>query len=132
MEGFGNAVNYINGSLMGTGYFAQIALRGDIAQPKAAVMASAGRPRDGIELRKKPRRQFRYRAKILTSEKGTPRYCSISDISEIGARIVLARDEELPPRFLLLLSSQGGARRVCRLVWRKGLTVGVEFPESQS
>lgn len=95
-------------------------------------MAAAGRHRDGTELRRKPRRQFRYRAKILTSEKAAPRTCSITDISEIGARIVLARDEELPRRFLLLLSSQGDARRVCRLVWRKGLTVGVEFPESQS
>ncbi len=95
-------------------------------------MAAAERSRDGTELRRKPRRQFRYRAKILTSEKGTPRVCSIIDISEIGARIVLARDEELPRRFLLLLSSQGGARRICRLVWRRGLTVGVEFPDSQS
>jgi hypothetical protein len=93
---------------------------------------AAGRPRDGVELRRKPRRQFRYRAKILTSEKGAPRPCSITDISEIGARIVLARDDELPRRFLLLLSSQGDARRVCRLVWRRGLTIGVEFPDGQS
>jgi len=92
----------------------------------------AAGPRNGIELRRKPRRQFRYRAKILTSEKGAPRLCSIADISEIGARIVLAKDEELPRRFLLLLSSQGDARRICRLVWRRGLTIGVEFPSSQS
>ena len=91
--------------------------------------AIAGR-RTGNELRKKPRRQFHYQAKILTSETGRPSACAIADISQTGARIVLAADEELPRQFLLLLSSQGSARRRCRLVWREGLTVGVEFPES--
>ncbi len=93
-------------------------------------MVAAGKSHGGTELRRKPRRQFHYRAKILTDEKGSPRACSIADISQTGARIVLASDEELPQRFLLLLSSQG-ARRICRLVWRRGLTVGVEFPDSQ-
>jgi len=95
------------------------------------MAAIAGR-RAGTELRKKPRRQFHYRARILTSENGTPSACAIADISQSGARIVLAEDEELPQRFLLLLSSQGTARRICRVVWRDGLTVGVEFPQSGS
>lgn len=94
-------------------------------QPEAPI---AGR-RTGTELRKNPRRQFHYQARILTSETGTPSACAIADISESGARIVLAGDEELPRNFLLLLSSQGGALRVCRLVWQDGLTVGVEFPD---
>jgi hypothetical protein len=78
------------------------------------------------ELRKKPRRQFHYRARILTSKKGQPRPCGIEDISESGARIVLQKDEELPKRFLLLLTPRGVAR-LCRQVWRSKLTVGVEF-----
>ncbi|HTV35478.1 MAG TPA: PilZ domain-containing protein [Xanthobacteraceae bacterium] len=89
---------------------------------------TAGR-RAGTELRKNPRRQFHYQAKILTSETGRPSACAIADISECGARIILAMDEELPPSFLLLLSSQGSTRRICRLVWQDGLTVGVEFPD---
>lgn len=70
-----------------------------------------------------------YRAQILLSKKGQPRPCSIKDISESGARIVLQRDEELPRRFLLVLTSRGVAR-VCREVWRDDLTVGVEFVDS--
>ncbi len=95
-------------------------------------MVVLGNFRAANELRKKPLRQFLYRAKILTSEKGPPRSCSISDISQSGARLVLEKDAELPPRFLLLLTSQGGARRICRLVWRTGLTIGVEFRRSHS
>ena len=90
-------------------------------------MVVIGNFRAGNELRKKPRRQFHYRAKILIDKKGTARACSISDISHSGARLLLEKDEKLPPRFLLLLSAPGGARRICRLVWRNGLTIGVEF-----
>ncbi len=88
-------------------------------------MAAIGRFQ--TELRKKPRRQFHYSAKILTGKKAVPQICAIADISESGARLVMASERELPHRFLLLLSSRGAARRICRLVWQKGMTVGVEF-----
>jgi len=94
-------------------------------RPQDVDVASPAR-----ELRRKPRRQFHYYAKILTSAKGKPRNCQIADISESGARIILERDEDLPSRFLLLLSLRGETRRVCRVVWRKGLTVGVQFPRA--
>jgi len=93
---------------------------------------SAGTSRGGVNLRRKPRRQFHYRARLLTSAKGPPRNCLIEDISQSGARIVLEEGQELPKRFVLLLSSPGDARRVCRLVWQAGLTAGVKFPESGS
>ena len=92
-------------------------------------MAAVGNDRAQTELRKKPRRPFHYRAQILTSKKARPRPCNIEDISESGARIVLQKDEELPRRFLLLLTSRGVAR-TCREVWRDELTVGVAFIES--
>jgi len=79
------------------------------------------------ELRKKPRRAFHYSAKILTDGSSPPRKCIISDVSHTGARLVLEADGELPDRFVLLLTRNGGARRRCRLVWRTGLTVGVQF-----
>ncbi|MGB6536752.1 MAG: PilZ domain-containing protein [Xanthobacteraceae bacterium] len=88
--------------------------------------------RGGRELRKSPRRQFSYRAKILTSAKARAQACAIADISDRGARIVLESDQDLPQRFVLLLSPHGGAGRICRLVWRRGLMVGVEFPEPHS
>ena len=81
------------------------------------------------EQRRKPRRPLRYRARILFSKNGQPRSCNIADISESGARIVLQRDEELPDRFLLILSPRSAAR-VCREVWRDDLTIGVEFLDS--
>jgi hypothetical protein len=85
------------------------------------------------DLRKKSRRQLHYRARIQTSAEGSLRPCSISDISEGGARIELeSEDEELPPRFVLLLSKRGEPQRNCRLIWRTGTTVGVKFADVQS
>jgi hypothetical protein len=94
-------------------------------------MSLVGKSRVASELRKKPRRQFHYRAQILTSENGPPHACAIVDISQSGARIALESSEDLPRRFVLLLSAQGSAQRVCRLVWQRGLSAGVEFPDSR-
>ncbi len=80
------------------------------------------------ELRRKPRRNFHYNASVLLDAKSLPQPCEIADISATGARIVLAKDCELPERFILLLTRSGEARRHCRLVWRDGLAAGVEFP----
>jgi hypothetical protein len=91
-------------------------------------MVVVGNYRARAELRKKPRRQFHYNASILTEGAQQPYPCAIADISETGARIVLQEERELPERFILLLTRNGDARRHCRLVWRDGTTVGVEFP----
>jgi hypothetical protein len=91
-------------------------------------MAATSKSRAHTELRKKPRRAFHYRACIIAADK-KPHLCQIADISESGARIVLAQDCELPDQFVLLLSRGGQARRHCRLVWRDGLALGVAFPE---
>jgi hypothetical protein len=80
------------------------------------------------ELRKKPRRHFHYNASVLLDGTSPPQPCAIADISEAGARLVLARECELPERFILLLTRRGEARRHCRLIWRNGLSAGVEFP----
>ncbi len=95
-------------------------------------MVVVGSYRTRAELRKRPRRQFHYNARVLTDNKSLPRPCAIADISEIGARIVLESDCELPERFMLLLTRTGKARRLCRVVWRNGLTIGVAFPNAHS
>jgi hypothetical protein len=95
-------------------------------------MVGVGNYRNHAELRKKPRRQFHYTARILTGKEAPAIACSISDISDIGARLTLERDHELPETFMLLLTANGGARRQCRVVWRTGVTIGVEFPDHQS
>jgi hypothetical protein len=94
------------------------------------AMVAVGSFRKHAELRKQPRRQFHYNARIVTDGKTPPIACSIADISQTGARLALQHDEELPDTFILLLTANGGARRACRVVWREGQTVGVEFPES--
>jgi hypothetical protein len=93
-------------------------------------MVVSGNYRNRAELRKKPRQQFHYNAKIVTDGKEPARKCTISDISQTGARIVLETDSELPDRFLLLLTKNGEARRRCRVIWRTGMTVGVKFANS--
>jgi PilZ domain len=95
-------------------------------------MVVVGNFRNRAEFRKKPRRQFHYNASILTDGNKSPSPCAISDISESGARLQLESEFELPERFILLLTKSGEARRHCRVVWRNGLFVGVEFPLAQS
>lgn len=94
-------------------------------------MVVIGNYRTHAELRKKPRRQFHYNARILIDEKTPAIACSIADISEGGARLTLERDKELPEAFMLLLTANGDARRNCHVVWRTGLTIGVEFPDPE-
>jgi hypothetical protein len=94
-------------------------------------MVVVGNYRNRAELRKKPRRQFHYTAKIFTDKDSPPIACTISDISQNGARIALERAEKVPDNFLLLLTANGGARRQCRVIWRDGTNVGVQFPENR-
>ena len=95
-------------------------------------MVVVGNFRTRAELRKKPRRTFHYNARILFGGDIAPIKCSIADISESGARLVLECDSELPEKFILLLTPKGDPRRHCRVVWREGLTVGVEFPQEEA
>ena len=97
---------------------------------KVFAMVSAGNVRNRSDLRGKPRRHFHYHAGILI-EGDKPFACAIADISETGARLQLEDERKLPERFILLLTPNGDARRHCRLVWRDGLFVGVEFPNAQ-
>ncbi len=95
-------------------------------------MVVIGNYRNRAELRKKPRRHFHYNARILVDTTTPPVACSISDISESGARLSFEGEHELPETFTLLLTMNGGARRRCRVVWRDGSALGVEFPDHQS
>jgi len=95
-------------------------------------MVNAGNRHGRSELRKKPRRQFHYSAKIFIGGRDRARACTISDISEDGARLVLDSDHVLPDSFFLLLTKNGETRRRCRVIWRTGATVGVAFTTGQS
>jgi hypothetical protein len=93
-------------------------------------MVVIGNYRTHAELRQKPRRPFRYNARIATSKDKPLVSCCIADISEGGARLVLARDDELPQIFTLLLTPKGDTRRFCQVIRRDGATLGVRFIEA--
>ncbi len=69
---------------------------------------------------------MRYHAKLILLDDAA-RDCTLSDISETGARIDVETAEELPDRFTLLLSGNGAPKRSCRVVWRQPTQIGVEF-----
>jgi hypothetical protein len=54
----------------------------------------------------------------------------VSDVSDTGARIDVQDSKAIPDHFVLMLSSNGAARRFCRVVWRKPTQVGVKFERS--
>jgi hypothetical protein len=56
--------------------------------------------------------------------------CVVSDVSETGARIDVQDSSAVPDHFVLMLTSNGSARRFCRVMWRKPNQVGVQFTRS--
>ncbi|CAN0113031.1 unnamed protein product, partial [Phaeothamnion confervicola] len=76
--------------------------------------------------RRSRRRPMRYHA-VLVLDGDAQRGCILSDISDTGARIDVDTADELPNRFVLLLSGNGSPQRHCRVVWRQPTQVGVNF-----
>ncbi len=76
--------------------------------------------------RKLRRRPIRYTASVAFGP-GDMHTCVVSDISEAGARIDMEQAESAPEQFVLFLSHNGAARRLCKVVWRKPRQVGVKF-----
>ena len=80
-----------------------------------------------MDLRKARRTPLYYPAWIDVSDGSTLRDCMIYDISETGARLTVAGEEQVPDNFTLLLSRNGGTRRICQTTWRSGFNVGIKF-----
>ena len=78
------------------------------------------------EKRQARRRPLRYTAWVaLTANQRHG--CVVSDVSDTGARIDVQDSKTIPDHFVLMLSSNGAARRFCRVVWRKPTQMGVKF-----
>ncbi len=58
--------------------------------------------------------------------------CVVSDVSDTGARIDVQDSKALPDHFVLMLTSNGAARRYCRVMWRKPTQVGVKFAKTMA
>ncbi len=63
----------------------------------------------------------------IQAKLGAPKIgCRIVDISTSGAKISVANGD-VPDNFVLHFNSAGTVIRICRVVWREGSAIGVEF-----
>jgi hypothetical protein len=79
------------------------------------------------EKRQHIRRPVRYPGRIEFDDGAPAHPCSLHDVSEQGAQLVLPAPHELPAEFTLVLGYDGTARRRCWVAWRSGNQVGVKF-----
>jgi hypothetical protein len=80
------------------------------------------RPR--LYQRVRPSGQMSSEAKISTAPKSPSIACTLVDYSAGGACLQLFPMVALPDRFELLY---GNVRKKCRIVWRRGIRIGVAF-----
>jgi hypothetical protein len=88
------------------------------------------KPRDkSRDERRSARRAFLFplTARIISLDGTYTFRCKVYDVSQAGAQLAIADATKIPDRFVLALSSDGTARRNCRIVWRNAKTVGVRF-----
>ena len=78
------------------------------------------------ERRKHKRQAVKRIAKIAIDSGALPRDCTITDISDSGARL-FTEAYDIPSSFQLLISGEAPIRQACRVVWRLGGEVGVTF-----
>jgi hypothetical protein len=74
-----------------------------------------------------PGRPFQYPAQVQGDDGGPLCSCTMSDVSQRGARLTIDNPSALPQAFWLLLSADGRVCRRCHVVWRTGTEVGVVF-----
>ena len=80
-----------------------------------------------IEQRQSIREQVKFPAWIDFGDGSQPRDCTVLDVSEDGARIIVSSPAELPKEFWLVLSADRMRRRQCRIVWSSDTQVGVRY-----
>lgn len=79
------------------------------------------------ERRKSQRQAFNRMAEFKAGLDSMPRWCMVTDISDNGARL-FTEIVDVPERFTLSVTGDGGRfQRQCRLIWRLGGELGVEF-----
>jgi len=82
------------------------------------TLMSSAEKLSSAEKRKNFRRSISYPAFIDLGD-GSP--------SQEGALLAVAEPDGVPDEFILALSSDGAARRRCRVAWRTENQIGVEF-----
>ena len=74
--------------------------------------------------RLRPEGRISKTAKILSGPKAPVIECLLVDYSAGGACLQLQKFADLPQRFELIY---GTTKKRCRLVWQRGLKIGVSF-----
>jgi hypothetical protein len=73
-------------------------------------------------------RRARQQEAWITFDIGVQSYeCQVLDISTDGAKLVTDIDAPIGTKFRLSAVPHAVVRRTCKVVWRKGRTIGVEF-----
>jgi hypothetical protein len=80
-----------------------------------------------IEQRRSIREYVDFPGLIDVGDGSQLRSCTVLDVSEDGARVIVASSAVLPKEFWLILNKDGTRRRRCRMVWRSVTQVGVQY-----
>ena len=71
-------------------------------------------------------RRRRFKALLVRGDALPSLSCTLVDVSETGARMVIDDTNDVPEEFAIVISHSIAARR-CRLIWRGSVDVGVAF-----
>jgi hypothetical protein len=77
--------------------------------------------------RKSDRRTFERRAWVDLTDGSPVIECSIKNISDTGSLLVFGAPKDVPEKLILLLLENRQVARKCRVVWKSGTAIGVEF-----
>jgi hypothetical protein len=103
----------------------RLPLHREVAVP--LFQAFARFKRTFIEQRRSIREHVHFSAWIDIGDGSKLRDCTVLDVSEGGARIILSSPVELPKEFWLVLTKVRSRRRHYRRIWRSDTQVGVSF-----
>ena len=81
----------------------------------------------GFELRKEPRMGANRAGWIAVKKGAQLQACFVWDEFIHGAKLTVDNPTDLPDTFYLYFSTRFDSRRHCRVAWRSGNQVGVEF-----
>jgi PilZ domain len=81
----------------------------------------------GPERRRSKRRRMVCTAWVLSQHSELPSVAVLWDISLLGARLTVADCNALSDRFSLLIARDERPGMPCRVAWRSGQQIGIEF-----
>jgi DNA-binding response OmpR family regulator len=98
-----------------------------VLRPQIYGNQPGDKARNRREMRKRSRRQLQCAAWLVLDEAAPPIECKVNDLSDSGACVALKRLEALPKELTLLLVENGSVYRKGRVIWQRGLNIGIEF-----